>query len=480
MMLWLCLGGLGLFLILMLACVRVPLDAAEEVPVLQRPFRRIAEALLRRRRTAGSYRVREDLRTLGPSRASERRIREHYVRKTAYLLMFLFMALFLAAAAAYAARRDGFLDTESGEALRAGYGEESRVLHLEEESHGAFDVTVRPREYTPAESAALAEQAFDSLAEQMPGDNPDLMHVRTALSLPTTAAGGTLPIRWESSLYERVARDGRVFPPAVGEPAEDVVLTAQIRSGDETYSREFAVRVLPAEPAREEMERMAIEEALAGSEAATRTDAAFRLPASAGGIPLSWSEVRQDLSLFILVLLAGAGLFQYMAADRELHRQIIARERQMTLDYPQIAGKLVLYIGAGMSVRSVFRKIGRDYEEQRAAGGEKRAAYEEVLLMCHELESGIPETAAYGHFAVRCRSGRYAKLSSILSQNLRKGNDLLLTALQEEAASAFEERKQIARQLGEEAGTKLLLPMIIMLAVTMVMIMVPAYIGFAV
>jgi len=34
------------------------------------------------------------------------------------------------------------------------------------------------------------------------------------------------------------------------------------------------------------------------------------------------------------------------------------------------------------------------------------------------------------------------------------------------------------RKLGEEAGTKLLLPMILMLLVVMVMIMIPAYMAF--
>ena len=48
-----------------------------------------------------------------------------------------------------------------------------------------------------------------------------------------------------------------------------------------------------------------------------------------------------------------------------------------------------------------------------------------------------------------------------------------------ELQDAFEERKNMAKKYGEEAGTKLLLPMIIMLIVVMAIIMVPALMSFS-
>ena len=43
---------------------------------------------------------------------------------------------------------------------------------------------------------------------------------------------------------------------------------------------------------------------------------------------------------------------------------------------------------------------------------------------------------------------------------------------------AWEERKNLARRLGEEAGTKLLLPLFLMLLVVMVIMVVPALFSF--
>ena len=46
--------------------------------------------------------------------------------------------------------------------------------------------------------------------------------------------------------------------------------------------------------------------------------------------------------------------------------------------------------------------------------------------------------------------------------------------LREEADKSAAERLQQSKKLGEEAGTKLLVPMVLMLAVVMAIIMIPA------
>lgn len=50
--------------------------------------------------------------------------------------------------------------------------------------------------------------------------------------------------------------------------------------------------------------------------------------------------------------------------------------------------------------------------------------------------------------------------------------------LEREALEAWEERKRKARVLGEAAATKLLVPMIMMLAVVMAVVMIPAFLSF--
>lgn len=99
----------------------------------------------------------------------------------------------------------------------------------------------------------------------------------------------------------------------------------------------------------------------------------------------------------------------------------------------------------------------------------------EMLYTCRELRSGTSEGVCYEHFGRRTGLQEYIRLCTLLTQNLKKGNSTLLERLREESDRAAEERLQQGRKLGEEAGTKLLVPMVLMLAVVMAVIMVPAF-----
>ena len=67
---------------------------------------------------------------------------------------------------------------------------------------------------------------------------------------------------------------------------------------------------------------------------------------------------------------------------------------------------------------------------------------------------------------------------TLLEQSVRKGGSGLSEALLQEEIVAFEERKNLARRYGEEAGTKLLGPMVVLLLVVMSMVLLPAFMSF--
>ena len=129
-----------------------------------------------------------------------------------------------------------------------------------------------------------------------------------------------------------------------------------------------------------------------------------------------------------------------------------------------------------MTVKWAWRKVVEDYVCHKEMWGE-RYVYEEMRRTCHEMESGITEAESYERFGRRCGVQIYIRLGALLSQNLRKGNRGLTELLRLESVQAFEERKARAKRLGEEAGTRLLLPMFLMLAVVLVIVIVPAFLS---
>lgn len=219
-----------------------------------------------------------------------------------------------------------------------------------------------------------------------------------------------------------------------------------------------------------------MDELIAQQQESTKNEDRMVLPVQIDEHPVVWREVIEDGSGYFLILVLIAAGVLYWGHRRELDQKLEQRRKELLLDYPEIVNKLALYMGAGMTIRNAFLKMGEDYKKQERR--KKRYVYEEILIACYELQGGRSETEAYDHFGRRCQVQAYLKLSALLAQNLRKGSNDLLQMLRQEADSAFAQRKSLARKMGEEAGTKLLLPMMMMLCIVMVIIIIPAYFSF--
>ena len=96
----------------------------------------------------------------------------------------------------------------------------------------------------------------------------------------------------------------------------------------------------------------------------------------------------------------------------------------------------------------------------------------------YQLKSGISEARVYKEFGRRCKLKQYMKLASLIDQNRKSGVAGLKQLLEVESVEAWEERKNSAKRLGEEASTRLLMPLFIMLGIVMIMIMLPAFMSF--
>ena len=70
--------------------------------------------------------------------------------------------------------------------------------------------------------------------------------------------------------------------------------------------------------------------------------------------------------------------------------------------------------------------------------------------------------------------------SQQILDNIKKGTKELKELLYQESYDAFEQRKSLAVKKGEEAATRLLMPMFMLLIVVMIIVMVPAVISFQV
>lgn len=363
---------------------------------------------------------------------------------------------------------------------RGGYGSEqtveltARLGAGKEEQEETVCITVAGREYTKEEIAAYMEQIRTALPDLVLGENADVDHVTKSLTLMKQIDDNPVMITWSSSNYGLMDSKGTIRALEIAEEGELCMLTATLSCQGYEEEERFYIRICRGERTEEEQLKEALREALQYQEEEKRTDGEFMLPQEIGGNSVVWIRKETDNSVMIMLLTGALAVGVYFALDRDLQKQIQNRKNRFLSEYPEFVSRLVLLLSAGMTMRSVMYQIAG-----KGHGGRNVQIYEEIVYTCHELDSGIPEAAAYYHLGRRCGEQHYVRLCMLLSQNLKKGTAGLLGLLKAESADAFEERKRNARRLGEEAGTKLLLPMMIMLLIVMLIIMVPAFMSFS-
>lgn len=148
-------------------------------------------------------------------------------------------------------------------------------------------------------------------------------------------------------------------------------------------------------------------------------------------------------------------------------------------DFPVIVHLLTLYMGAGLSFLSAVRRIGFHYQEQKEADAkQKKYAFERVLLMEQQMNNGMSQKEACQNWGMQFHSEAYQKLALILVQSFTKGSKEASTMMEAEEREAFQRRVERAKQEGEEAATRLLFPMIVLLCQVMLLVMYPALIRF--
>lgn len=203
----------------------------------------------------------------------------------------------------------------------------------------------------------------------------------------------------------------------------------------------------------------------------------YYLPEEWEGQTFQWEEPAERSGTFLAalsILAAAAAMLKKAQDEQEKEKK---RREQLLMDYPGLIMKFTLLVQAGMTVRKAFQKIGLDYRKR--ISGKTRCAYEEILVTCYEMDSGVAEVEAYRRFGERCGQIKYKTFATLLTQNLQKGSKRMADMLEQESLEAWDERKRKARVLGEAAATKLLVPMVLMLVVVMALIMIPAFLSFS-
>ncbi|MCR5754338.1 MAG: type II secretion system F family protein [Acetatifactor sp.] len=398
---------------------------------------------------------------------SEAELRKTYYSKKIEKTMLIICAGILIATLSWIkAFLDGGME-ENNILYRGEPGEGSREFSLICESPlGEENVTIELQERQLGEQETIEkyEDFQEDIAVMILGDNISLEQVESPLILREEYPGYPFCVRWEGDTRGLVDERGNLYPT---DEMQDTVLIAEISYQEKSWKLLIPIKLTPSKRDSPQQFSDRLRESLAHSEESNRENIEWALPQSLDGQELHWRKaVRNIAGIIFFGSMAIAGL-TYFLADRDLQTEMERRKKELSRYYPGIVHKLTLYLGAGLSVRSAFKRI-----ELECRDGPLR---DEIVYLCRELNTGVPENVAYEHMGKRMGTQEYIRLSGLLCQNLKKGNLTLLQCLQEEAIRSLDGRLRQGRKLGEEASTKLLLPMVMLLLVVMIIVMMPAF-----
>ena len=330
-----------------------------------------------------------------------------------------------------------------------------------------IEVSVDERDYTFEECESLFAKCKENLVKTVLSGNEDLGKVTDDLNFVTELKGYPFSFEYDTDAPDKIETSGAI---ATDKPFSSVIrITATYGS----FSDSYAVKVIvnPSDDVKKRVYRRKILSVLNEYDS---EEALIGLPTELDGAKVSYNTAgkKREPAFLLLGAVAAAAVLLGAARDEKIKRD--AYKKAILKEYPTVLRKISLYLASGMNLRNIWQAI---YEEGSKKKGKDNPFYKEMGVSINELSGGISEGLVYTRFGERTKEPELIRFTALLSQNLKKGSSKLKELLNEEVSKAFMAKKQRAIKEGEEAGTKMLIPMIMLLIDVMIIIVIPAFRG---
>jgi len=147
-----------------------------------------------------------------------------------------------------------------------------------------------------------------------------------------------------------------------------------------------------------------------------------------------------------------------------------ARKTEIMVDFAQVVTEIALLTSSGMEMFRAWDEVCRPPERNGAL-------FKEMRQTSAEINNGFRPNVALEGFIKRCGTKDTTRLGASIMQNLTRGNDELSIFLTELSQDVWADRKNNAKKLGEQARSKLMLPMIMIFFGIILLVGVPIFLG---
>lgn len=332
-----------------------------------------------------------------------------------------------------------------------------------------------------AQIKQVYKQFFKKLGKQMAGNNTSLAKVTTSLNLPENIEGYPFEITYEFEEEDYIRLDGTLNKKEQGKlrkgETHTTYVTVKAVYRQYEQSKKYTVCIFPKTDKVQHGLFYKTEQYLKNKESGDRYSKEVKIPSIYKTVKIKEEqEGVGSWGIFILVL--AVCLFIPIHNYLKLREDGEKCQSEAERDFPVIVYLLTLYMGAGLSFFSAVKRIGANYQKQQRQGRKKKYAFERILIMEQQMNNGISQKDACYNWGMQFKTDSYQKFSLILMQSFAKGAKEAAILMETEEREAFSRRVDRAKREGEEASTRLLFPMILLLGEVMLLVMYPALIRF--
>ncbi len=375
------------------------------------------------------------------------------------------------------------LPTELTSVPRASPGNGASEWNLEartEDGKYFIDVHIDERQYTAEEMEQIFQKGKAWLDQVWLGENESSDRITKDLYFPTIIESLGIYVRWEVEQYQWIRVDGKITEAAYEEEPENVHVRAVLSYGEYSSICDYTLNIMdPANESSAEFESL-LQSAIKHKAGENLSEKNVVLPEEIDGKKITWYEQNQVIWPKIFLFGNLIVVLVYFTKEEKKIQNRKDMQAELDQDYPDIVYRMILLIGAGMTVKNAWEKVTTEYERQKKITGKVRCGYEEMAMTIREMNYGISEIKAYENFGKRCENTNYIRFSELLIQQVKRGAKGMSQLLMQEVTESEIIWRENSSKNAEESGLKLLFPMILLMSDVFALLMIPAFLSMSI
>lgn len=175
-----------------------------------------------------------------------------------------------------------------------------------------------------------------------------------------------------------------------------------------------------------------------------------------------------DMATFCIMLGVVMAVVTYVFFMQDMQSKINTRTQACEEEFPEIVSTMAILVNSGMVLKEAWQTIadngeGPFYELMRDAGD--------------DMNNGMSDGDAIVEFAKNTNSNDVKKFASALLQSMEKGGGELGFFLSQQSSELWNTKRQRMLQKGEQAATKLLLPIVLIFVGVIIIVVTAAFAG---